>query len=257
MTEQTENTNISNITPIDSVLHTAKGFRDHVSEQRFSVFRQPIVGLDSGKIHHHEWLVRFDDTDQLEGVLRPAEISGVIRDLDLSMLAQAILVLNDNPEDTGIAINLSGASVDKSSFKGSVMACLTALTASPTKLIIELTESWNMISLLHAQDLLTELKTHGHPVCLDDVGAGAASIRYLRALPANWLKIDGGFVAAALNKVRDRAILKALLTLRNPLDVRFIAEGVETKEILDFVTDLGFDAAQGYAIGKPELETRI
>jgi len=129
--------------------------------------------------------------------------------------------------------------------------------ASPTKLVIELTESWDMHDLALAESLLTELKTRGHPVCLDDVGAGAASIRYLRALPANWLKIDGGFVAAALNSTRDRAILRALLSLREALDVRFIAEGVETEEIKDFVTQLGFDAAQGYAIGKPEPETRI
>jgi len=86
------------------------------------------------------------------------------------------------------------------------MACLTALKASPTKLIIELTESWNMAELGLAETLLSELKTRGHPVCLDDVGAGAASIRYLRALPCNWLKIDGGFVAAAFNTARDRAI---------------------------------------------------
>jgi len=238
-------------------LRTAEGFRYHVSEQRFSVLRQPIVDLKSGHIHHYEWLVRFDHDDHLEGVIRPAEISGVIRDLDLSMLAQAILVLNEDPTGMGIAINLSGASVDKESFKGAVLACLTALEASPTKLIIELTESWNMHSLDLAESLLTELKTRGHPVCLDDVGAGAASIRYLRALPANWLKIDGGFVAAALNSMRDRAILTALLSLRDALDVRFIAEGVETEEIKEFVTRLGFDAAQGFAIGKPEAETRI
>jgi len=240
-----------------TILRTAEGFRDHVSEQRFSVLRQPIVSLVDGTIHHHEWLVRFDDDAQLENVLRPAEISGVIRDLDLSMLAQAILVLNTDPDGTGIAINLSGASVDKSNFKTSVMACLTALKASPTKLIIELTESWNMQNLDNAEILLSELKTRGHPVCLDDVGAGAASIRYLRALPANWLKMDGGFVAAAYNSARDRAILKALLSLREALDVRFIAEGVETEELRRFVTDLGFDAAQGYAIGRPEPEPRI
>jgi len=115
--------------------------------------------------------------------------------------------------DTGIAINLSGASVDKPKFKSSVLACLTALNASPTKLIIELTESWDMADLGYAESLLSELKTRGHPVCLDDVGAGAASIRYLRALPCNWLKIDGGFVAAAFNNARDCAILKALLQL--------------------------------------------
>ena len=240
-----------------STLRTAEGFRDHVSEQRFSVLRQPIVNLSDGAIHHHEWLVRFDHDDHLEGVLRPAELSGVIRDLDLSMLAQAILVLNENPNGSGIAINLSGASVDKPKFKAAVMACLTALTASPTKLIIELTESWNMTDLGLAEALLSELKSRGHPVCLDDVGAGAASIRYLRALPCNWLKIDGGFVAAAYNTARDRAILKALLSLRDALDVRFIAEGVETEEIRKFVLDLGFDAAQGYAIGRPEPEPRI
>ena len=221
------------------------------------MFRQPIVNLSDGKVHHHEWLVRFDAEDHLEGVLRPAELSGVIKDLDLSMLAQAILVLNEDPDGSGIAINLSGASVDKPHFKSSVMACLTALKASPTKLIIELTESWDMADLSLAEALLSDLKSRGHPVCLDDVGAGAASIRYLRALPCNWLKIDGGFVAAAFNTARDRAILKALLSLRDALDVRFIAEGVETEEIREFVSDLGFDAAQGYAIGRPEAEPRI
>jgi EAL domain-containing protein (putative c-di-GMP-specific phosphodiesterase class I) len=207
--------------------------------------RQPIIDLASGDIHHYEWLVRFKGQGT-EGVIRPAEISGVIRDLDLSMLAQAILILNEYPDDPGIAINLSGASVDRENFKSSVLACLTALTASPTKLSIELAES-----------LLSELKSRGHPVCLDDVGAGAASIRYLRALPANWLKIDGDFIAAAYNNQRDHAILSALLSLRDPLDVRFIAEGIETIELLDFVRRLGIDAGQGYALGKPEPETRI
>ena len=171
-----------------SILRTVEGFRDHVSEQRYKVVRQPIIGLSDGTIHHYEWLVRFDHDDHLEGVLRPAELSGVIKDLDLSMLAQAILVLNDTPDGHGIAINLSGASIDDPNFKSSVMACLTALEASPTKLIIELTESWDMANIGNAEILLSELKTRGHPVCLDDVGAGAASIRYLRALPCNWLK---------------------------------------------------------------------
>ena len=238
-------------------LRTVEGFREHVSEQRFKVLRQPIIDLKTNQLHHYEWLVRFDHDAHLEGIIRSSELSGVIRDLDISMLVQAILVLNAEPESPGIAINLSGASVDKVNFKKHVIACLSALKASPTKLIIELTESWDMNDLALAEGLFLELKSRGHPVCLDDVGAGAASIRYLRALPANWLKIDGGFVAASLNSMRDRAILKSLLSLRESLDVRFIAEGVETQDIKEFVTDMGFDAAQGYAIGRPEIETRI
>jgi len=238
-------------------LRTAKGFRDHISEQLFSVKRQPIIELQSGAIHHYEWLVRFDHATGVEGVLRPAEINGVIKDLDLSMLAQAILVLNAEPDSPGIAINLSGASVDKPGFMPSVLACLSAFKAAPSKLVIELTETWDMHNLDDAENLLMALHKRGHPICLDDVGAGAASIRYLRALPADWLKIDGDFVVAALKSEKERAILQAILSLRDALGCRFIAEGIENEDLLAFAKAMNFDAAQGYAIGKPEPESRI
>ena len=236
---------------------TAHGFRTHVSEQLYSVMRQPVVDIKTEDYLHYEWLVRFDHDTKLEGVLRPAEINGVIRDLDLSMLVQAILVLNEDPEGVGVAINLSGASLDNSTFEKSISACLTALTAPSEKIVLELTESWDMHDLSFAQSLIKMLKDRGHHICLDDVGAGAASIRYLRKLPADWLKIDSEFVWAAYESERECAILKALLTLREPLGVRFIAEGVEHAGHLNFVADLGIDAAQGYGIAKPQPETRI
>jgi len=238
-------------------LRTAHGFRTHVSEQRYSVMRQPIVDLQTEEYLHYEWLVRFDHDDRLEGVLRPAEISGVIRDLDLSMLVQAILVLNEDPQGVGVAINLSGASVDTDTFEKSISACLTALKAPPEKLVLELTESWDMHDLTFAQSLIKLLKSKGHHICLDDVGSGAASIRYLRKLPTDWLKIDSEFIWAAYENERELAILKALLSLRDPLDVKFIAEGIEHQGHLNFVGDLGIDAVQGYWIAKPEPENRI
>ena len=236
---------------------TAHGFRTHVSEQLYSVMRQPVVDVKTEEIIHYEWLVRFDHQSKLEGVLRPAEINGVIKDLDLSMLVQAILVLNNDPDGVGVAINLSGASFDSENFEKSIVACLTALTAPPDKLVIELTESWDMQDLAPAQSLIHMLKQAGHHICLDDVGAGAASIRYLRKLHADWLKIDAEFIWAAYEDERECAILKALLSLRDPLNVRFIAEGIEHAGHLEFITKLGIDAAQGYGIGKPEAETRI
>lgn len=236
---------------------TAQGFRAHVSEQRYAVVRQPIIDLHSGYVEHHEWLVRFDGDDHLGELLRPAEISGAIMDLDLSMLTKAIAALNAHPDDTGIAVNLSGASLDEAGIETKLFPLLESLTAPPGKLIIELTETWDMRTLTNAERILDRIKRLGHPVCLDDVGAGAASIRYLRALPADWLKIDGDFVVAAMSSSREFAILKAILSLRNALSVKVIAEGVETPKILDFVKQLEFDAAQGFAIGIPEEETRI
>ena len=232
-------------------LRTFHGFREHISEQLYQVLEQPIIHLDDDQICHHEWLVRFDHDEGLEGVFRPAEISGAIKDLDLAMLARAVLTLNAEPNGPGIAINLSGASIENAGFERSLMACLSAYTADPSKLVIELTETWNLKSLDSARNILTTLQERGHPICLDDVGAGAASLRYLRALPADWLKVDGEFVRAAMTDKREHAVLSALLSLREPLGVKFIAEGVETEEVMAFVRSRNFEAAQGYAIAKP------
>jgi len=236
---------------------TVAGFRTHVSEELYSVRRQPVVNIKTKEILHYEWLVRFDHDDHLEGVLRPAEISGAIMDLDLAMLARAILAINSDPGGPNIAVNISGASMGEAGFEHALFACLSAYEGPPSKLIIELTETWDMRELDNATHILNQLKSRGHPVCLDDVGAGAASIRYLRALPADWLKIDGNFVGAAFKSDRERAILNAVMSLRDPLNVKFIAEGVENQDLLQFVTDMGFDAAQGYVFGNLEPETRI
>lgn len=207
--------------------------------------------LKTGNILHREWLVRFEHDTELLALLRPAEINGAIRDLDLSMLARAVLSLNADPDQPGIAVNLSGASFATPKFEHSLMACIKALKAPPEKLVIELTETWDMRDLSQAIHVLGSLRDRGHPVCLDDVGAGAASIRYLRALPCDWLKIDGEFVLKASEFDRDLQILKAVLGLRGVLGVRFIAEGVESDQLLRFAKSLGFDAAQGYAIDRP------
>ena len=232
---------------------TFDGFRTYVSEGRFRVMEQPIVDLRTHAVLHREWLVRFEHDEELLALLRPAEISGAIRDLDLSMLARAVLSLNANPAQSGIAVNLSGASFATPRFEHSLLACINALRAPPEKLVIELTETWDMRDLTSATRLLGLLRQRGHPVCLDDVGAGAASIRYLRALPCDWLKVDGAFLAEAHAKRRDAEILRALLSLRDVLGARFIAEGVENAALLAFATKLGFDAVQGFAIDRPSL----
>ena len=230
---------------------TFDGFRTHVSEERFAVMAQPIRSLETGETLHEEWLVRFEHDLGLLALLRPAELNGAIRDLDLSMLARAVIALNGDPQRTGIAVNISGASFATPRFEHSLLACINALEAPAEKLVFEVTETWDMRDLTHATRLLRQLRERGHHVCLDDVGAGAASIRYLRALPCDWLKIDGEFVAAACDSERERAILAALMGLRDVLGVRFIAEGVETDAIQDFAEEMGFDAVQGYAIDRP------
>ena len=236
-------------------LQTAKGFRAHVSAKRYTIMKQPVVCARSSKVLHDEWLVRFDSSSTgLERILRPAEISGAISDLDLSMLRQAVEALNIEPERTPIAVNLSGASFADPAFERSLFSVLSSLNKAPEKLLFELTETWDLDELQPVVRILNILRERGHHLCLDDVGAGAASLRYLRALPADWLKIDGGFVAGAANNKQERAVLQAVLSLRDGLGVRFIAEGIESNSLLHFAKNIGFDALQGYILGAPLVE---
>ncbi|MBL4870217.1 MAG: EAL domain-containing protein [Robiginitomaculum sp.] len=233
---------------------TEKGFRAHISQNRFTIMRQPVISVSTNAVLHDEWLVRFDSDTGLERILRPAEISGAISELDLSMLRQAVKRLNDQPKRTAIAVNLSGASFSDPAFERTLFATLAHLKAKPEKLLFELTETWNLKDLQPAIRILNILRERGHNLCLDDVGAGAASLRYLRALPADWLKIDGEFVSGAASNAQELTVLKAVLGLRKGLGVKFIAEGIETQRLLDFAKDIGFDAVQGYILGAPEPE---
>lgn len=235
-------------------LHTEHGFRAHISDERHTILRQAVVCAKDFSVLHHEWLVRFDSDAGLERILRPAEISGAIADLDMSMLKQAVKALNTRPNRQAIAVNLSGASFSDPAFERGLLTVLASLKAKPAKLIFELTETWDLKDLNPALRVLNTLRERGHKLCLDDVGAGAASIRYLRAFPADWLKIDGEFVACAAKDAREKSVLNALLSLRKDLDVRFIAEGIETETLRSFALEMGFDALQGFIFGPPEPE---
>lgn len=241
--------------PTSLDLQTEKGFRAHISESRHTIMRQPVVCAKDFTVLHHEWLVRFDSDTGLERILRPAEISGAISDLDLSMLTRAVSALNANPDRHAIAVNLSGASFSDPVFERSLLALLAKLETEPAKLLFELTETWDLKDLRPAIHLLNILRERGHSLCLDDVGAGAASLRYLRAFPTDWLKIDGDFVAGAASCTRQRAVLNAVLGLRDALGVRFIAEGIESEPLRNFALESGFDALQGFIIAPPVPET--
>jgi len=214
--------------------------------------RQPVVCAKTGAVLHDEWLVRFDSPTGLERILRPAELSGAISDLDTSMLKQAVNTLNSEANHAAIAVNLSGASLGNPAFEHVLLSTLATLKAPAEKLLFELTETWELRDLKPTARLLNILRERGHSLCLDDVGAGAASLRYLRAFPADWLKIDGGFVTGALHDAKELAVLKAVLSLRTDLNVRFIAEGIESETLQTFATKLGFDGLQGYQITPPE-----
>jgi EAL domain-containing protein (putative c-di-GMP-specific phosphodiesterase class I) len=122
--------------------------------------------------------------------------------------------------------------------------------------MIELTETEAMDDPVRLMEILSQLRLAGIELAIDDFGTGYSSLVELRRLPVNHLKIDKSFVLACTVEADAAAIVRAVIDLSHALGVKVIAEGVETREILDRLLEWGCEAAQGYLIsrGMPSAE---
>jgi EAL domain-containing protein (putative c-di-GMP-specific phosphodiesterase class I) len=122
---------------------------------------------------------------------------------------------------------------------------------SPSKLILEVTESQLMRDSLVLLDIATRLRLKRIGLSIDDFGTGYSSLAQLRDIPFDELKLDRGFVHGAWNNASLRAILQANLEMARQLGLRSVAEGVEDRHDWDFLRSLGCELAQGYFIARP------
>ena len=104
---------------------------------------------------------------------------------------------------------------------------------------------------LRAFDVLSVLNTSGIQIAMDDFGTGYSSLSYLRRLPVNTLKIDRSFIHQIPNDSSDSELTRAIIAMGHSLNLRVIAEGVETREQLDYLRELGCDGIQGFLLGRP------
>ena len=150
-----------------------------------------------------------------------------------------------------IAINLSGDSLNDDDFPKFVLEQFQASSVPPDRVCFEITETAAIHNLDRAIEFVTEIKKGGSRVALDDFGSGLSSFRYLRLLPADYLKIDGSFVRDMLNNPREEALVAAINEVGHTLGITTIAEYAHSAEIVERLRQLGVDCAQGYAFGAP------
>lgn len=207
-----------------------------------------------------EALVRWQHPQR--GLLSPAafvsvaERAGLIEELDLQMLRQACEQLAEwarqpATEELRLAVNLSARLLYQPHFVDQVMALLTASGADPHRLKLELTESLLLDDLAGAVLRMTALKAHGIRFSIDDFGTGYSSMAYLQQLPLDQLKIDQSFVRALPDDPNSLAIIRAICSLANSLNLDVIAEGVETEAQRALVLANGCRHFQGYLFGRP------
>ena len=220
---------------------------------------QPKFASGSGRMLGAEALLRWQHPQQ--GLLAPvrfiglAEKTGLIIPIGDWVLDEACrqmrLWYEQGHQDWRVAVNLSALQFCHGELVETVRQTLARHTLPANCLTLEITESTAMHDVSASQQILEQLAEMGVDIAIDDFGTGYSSLLYLKRLPANELKIDRGFVQDLEHDGDDMAIVSAIVALGQALDLRIVAEGVETAEQQAFLTNLGCDAMQGYLLGHP------
>lgn len=232
-----------------------------VKENRFSMHFQPIVHLESGEPHHYEALIRL--RDDAGNVLPPdifikvAENFGLATKIDSMVVTACIQKLADlkntgNP--AGIAINLSGKSVENADLMALIKHQLAVTGVDPTRIIFEITETAAFHNLSQVQQFVRGMKSLGCRFALDDFGVGFSSFYYIKQLEIDYLKIDGSFIRNLRENENDKVFVQAMVQISKVFGMKVIAEWVENAETMALLQEIGVDYGQGYYFGKPEPE---
>lgn len=233
-------------------LQEADDFRVVVAKRRFALNYQPVVKLNSGKVHHYEVLARFAPDTSPAGVIRMAEELALITDFDLAVADQAVRVLRtDNRDDLALAVNVSGQSLASDRFAEALLAMTVDELGARRRLTLEVTESATMGDIGAANQRVQALRSAGFKVAIDDFGAGAASFDYLRRLSVDAVKIDGRYVSEAATDLRSQKMITHLVGLCRSLKLETVAEMIETDEVASLMLKLGVDQGQGWHFGRP------
>jgi EAL domain-containing protein (putative c-di-GMP-specific phosphodiesterase class I) len=155
-------------------------------------------------------------------------------------------------EHATFAINLSGTTLSDEGFLEFLLGELSAIDIRPGSLCFEITETAAIASLSNVVFFMRELRDRGVLFALDDFGSGLSSFSYLKNLPVEFLKIDGQFVENVYRDPVDRSMVEAICQVARAMGIRTIAERVETKDVLQALSEIGVDYAQGFLIAKPE-----
>jgi diguanylate cyclase (GGDEF)-like protein/PAS domain S-box-containing protein len=232
--------------------------RPGLERSEFFVQYQPQVTVKDFHLVGMEALVRWQHPSL--GLLYPkefiqlAEESGLIISLG-DWVFRSACYQNQYWQQLGLApmrlaVNFSARQFQQPTFIATVEAILKETNLDPTWLELEITESSIMKDPELAIEKLLELKMMGIKVAIDDFGTGYSSLNYLKRFPLDTLKIDRSFVSDLCKDPHDTAIVRAIITLGHALDLTVIAEGVETREQLESLTELECDVVQGFLFSK-------
>ncbi|WP_024641982.1 EAL domain-containing protein [Pseudomonas syringae] len=219
---------------------------------------QPVICVNSGTLLAFEALIRWCMPDGRivgpESFLPALEGLRLIGRLDLYMLRRVVSILAqpENSHWPPVHVNCSSYSITRPAFAAEVLALLAEQNVAPERLCLELTEGALVADPEQARLSMKLLAEHGMSVMLDDFGAGFSSLSYVHQYHFSGLKIDKSFIFGLTSSVRSRAIVRAIVRMAESLDLTVVAEGVEDRETLELLREIGATQAQGYYFSEPQ-----
>jgi diguanylate cyclase (GGDEF)-like protein/PAS domain S-box-containing protein len=239
--------------------------RHAIERNELEIHYQPLVNIKTGEVLCLEALVRWRHTGL--GMLKPADFIpvaeeiGFIANIDDWVLRTAC-AQNRKWQDLGypplcVTVNLSAQQFQQANLVDKVGGILRETGLEPQCLDIEVTENTAMRDIDLAIPSLEGLKKLGVNISIDDFGTGYSSLNYLKRFPVQSLKIDQSFIKDVTNDPDDQAIVRAVIAMGHNLNLKVIAEGVETREQYEFLLANDCDAMQGFLFSKPLSADRI
>ncbi len=224
--------------------------RQAILRNELSIFFQPIIDLNTGRIRAFEALVRWFHPEK--GELRPdefipvAEETGVIITLGNWITVQAAKAAAAWPEDVTIAVNLSPIQIRAPGAALGILNALREARLDPRRLELEITETVLLDHSENTENFITELGRAGVRFALDDFGTGYSSLSYLSKYPFSKIKVDRSFVSGSHAGEKSDAIIRAVSGMGATLGMAIVAEGLETIEQVNAVRLAGCTMGQGY-----------
>lgn len=218
---------------------------------------QPICDVATGNIDIHEMLMRIDiDSQSMPAgeFIHIAEKLGIIHELDTILAEKAFAQIRETGYQGMLFVNISPRALIVSHFIPTIQRLASEYEIPRSQIVFEITERETIKNFTVVEKLVRELKLQGFKFAIDDFGSGFSSFHYLKRFPIDFLKIEGDFIVNMHNDERDYAFVRSIVYLARELGIQIVAEFVESQEILDLVGDVGIEYAQGFHIGRPQLE---
>ncbi len=246
-------------------METEQNLIDALTQKEFEIYYQPCIHLPTGKAIAVEALIRWRHPQKgrisPENFIPIAEQTGLIEPIGNWVLKQACTTFVEwsrkGFELEHISINVSSVQIQSPHFVELVEKTIKSTGIRPHQLELEITETAFIEDFEDSLSKLKSLRGLGVRIAVDDFGTGYASLKYLKELPADHIKIDRLFISGLPNNQSDAAIISALIALTHKLKLGLIAEGIETESQRLYLLQVGITLAQGFLMSKPLSEAEL